>query len=226
MSAGHIRQRSGSWEIRYDLAPDPVTGKRQTRTATVRGTKRDAQVELRRLLGQVDRGEHADPRKLTVGDWLEQWLEEVAHKVSPKTFQGYAQIVRQHLIPALGALRLALLAAVHIQGYYNRARASGRRDGKGGLSARTVHHHDRVLNIAFKRARKLGLIAANPTEDATPPKVERQGSCYRMPPGSHACSPRSPRPAFMRPPRSPTPPACGAAKCWRSAGPTATSTPE
>jgi integrase len=176
MSAGgHIRQRSpGSWEIKYDLGADPITGKRRIRYQTVKGSKRDAQAELRRLLGQVDQGVHANPGKLTVGDWLRRWLDECRHTVAPKTHQGYAQIVEQHLIPALGAIRLAQLAPVHIQDHYNQALASGRHDGKGGLSARTVHHHDRVLNIALKRARKLRLIATNPTEDATPPKVERQ----------------------------------------------------
>lgn len=50
-STGHIRQRTpGSWELRYSLGSDPATGKRRIATATVRGDRRAAEKELRRLL--------------------------------------------------------------------------------------------------------------------------------------------------------------------------------
>ncbi len=51
---GHIRQRSPeSWEIRYSLGTNPTTGKRRTVTTTVRGSRKDAERELRRLLRTV-----------------------------------------------------------------------------------------------------------------------------------------------------------------------------
>ena len=57
MSAGHIRPRGpGAWELKYDIGRDPKTGKRITKYKTVRGGKRDAQRELRDLLGTVDKG--------------------------------------------------------------------------------------------------------------------------------------------------------------------------
>jgi integrase len=175
MSAGHIRPRGpGSWELKYDLGRDPITGERRVRYKTVHGCKRDAQQELRRLLGAVDSGRHVDPSKLTCGTWLEQWLGEARHNVAPKTHERYTEIVRKHLVPALGAIGLAKLAPVHVQAYYAAALAGGRRDGKGGLSAQTVRHHDRVLNVALKQARALRLIATNPIEDVTRPQVERR----------------------------------------------------
>ena len=174
MSAGHIRPRGpGAWELKYDIGRDPKTGRRITKYKTVHGGKREAQTELRRLLGTVDVGQHVDPGKLTVGQWLGgQWLQEARHTVSRKTHERYAGIVNQHLIPALGSMQLAKLAPVHVQGFYSDALSSGRLDGNGGLSAQTVVHFGRVLNKAMKRAKKLRLIASNPVEDATPPKVE------------------------------------------------------
>jgi integrase len=60
---GHFRQRSpDSWEIRYSLGTDPATGKRRIATATVRGSRKDAEKELRRLLRSLDIGEHVDPK--------------------------------------------------------------------------------------------------------------------------------------------------------------------
>ena len=58
----------------------------------------------------------------------------------------------------------------HIQKYYAEALESGRRDGKGGLSARTVHHHHRILYEALRHAVKHGIIMRNPAEAADPPR--------------------------------------------------------
>ena len=55
---GHIRERSpGAFEIRYGLGTDPATGKRRIATVTVRGSRKDAEKELRRLLRAVDTGD-------------------------------------------------------------------------------------------------------------------------------------------------------------------------
>ena len=44
MSSGHIRPRgAGSWEIKYDVGRDALTGRRITRYRTIHGSKRDAQ---------------------------------------------------------------------------------------------------------------------------------------------------------------------------------------
>jgi integrase len=175
MSAGHIRPRGpGAWEIKYDVGADPLTGKRITKYKTVRGAKRDAQRELRTLLGAIDKGTYVDSGKLTLGAWLLQWLEEAQQNVSHKTHERYTEIVKKHLVPAIGAVPLVKLQPLHLQRYYTGALKSGRRDGKGGLSAQTVCHHDRVLNVALRRARALRLIATNPVEDVARPQVEQK----------------------------------------------------
>jgi integrase len=174
MAKGHIRARGpGAWELKYDVGLNPATGRRITRFKTVHGAKRDAQRELRAILTALDAGAYADPRKLTVGQWLNQWLAEAQHVVARKTLERYREIVDRHLVPALGAIPLGKLQPVHVQAYYTQALTAGRRDGTGGLSAQTVVHHDRVLNVALKRARSLRLIASNPIEDVSRPRVER-----------------------------------------------------
>lgn len=175
MAKGHIRARGPhSWELKYDAGVSPTSGLRITKYKTVRGTKRDAQRELRSILTAVDEGTYADSGKMTLGGWLGQWLEEAQHNVAPKTLQRYREIVDLHLVPALGSIALSKLSPAHIQSYYSQALASGRRDGTGGLSAQTVVHHDRVLHVALKRARALRLLANNPVEDVSRPKVQRE----------------------------------------------------
>ena len=83
---GHIRKRSaGSWELRYSLGTDPATGKRLTVTTTVKGNHRAAEKELRRLLRTLDTGEHVDPSRMTVREWLTTWHTAVREEVAPKS---------------------------------------------------------------------------------------------------------------------------------------------
>ena len=175
---GHIRERSpGSFEIRYTLGTDPATGKRRMATVTVRGTRKDAEKELRRLLRALDTNEHVDPHRMTMREWLKRWIDASRQEVAPRTAERYAEIVNNFLAPALGNLQLTKLAPVHIQDAYNRWAAGGRRDGKsGGLSPRTRRHIHRILSAALGRALEQQLIARNPCDALRRrlPKVERK----------------------------------------------------
>src|SRR6516162_3986000 len=122
---GTITSRSpGSYRIRYSLGRDPVSGKRRFGTATIRGTRREAERELVRLLRTVDTGEHVDPNRMTVGDWLEAWLK--ALEISPKAHERYTEIVRCYLTPGLGQIQLTKLTPIQIQEAYSGFR---RKDG-------------------------------------------------------------------------------------------------
>src|SRR5262249_9321955 len=161
---GTIRSRSpGSYRIRYSLGRDPVTGKRRFATTTIRGTRKDAERELVRLLRTVDTGEHVDPSRMTVGQWLAHWVEVVRTEVSPKTHERYAEIVRDHLVPAFGKLALTKLTPNDMQKVYTAWATGGRRDGKlGGLSPRTRLHLHRVFGCALGRAVEQQVLSRNP----------------------------------------------------------------
>jgi integrase len=176
---GHIRERSpGSFEIRYSWK-DAVTGRRRTATATVCGTRKDAQRELRSRLTALDENRHTDPSRLTVGQWLETWLNSIREEVSPKTHERYGELVRHFLVPELGGLPLQKLTSVSIQAAYTKWSTEGRRDGKsGGLSPRTRRHIHRVLFAALSRATEHDppLLSRNPAAifKKRLPKVERK----------------------------------------------------
>ncbi|HUU63987.1 MAG TPA: tyrosine-type recombinase/integrase [Dehalococcoidia bacterium] len=169
---GHIRQRTkGSWAIVIDVGRDPETGKRCQQWHTVRGTKRDAEQAMREMLVGLDKGTYVKPNRLTVAEYLQQWLQGyVAINTAPKTRERYEEIVRGHLIPALGSIPLPNLQPRHIQKYYADALESGRRDGKGGLSARTVLKHHRILYEALKHGVRQGVLIRNVAEAVDPPR--------------------------------------------------------
>jgi integrase len=175
--SGHIRERSpGSYELRYSHGTDPATGKRKTITTTVRGTRKEAEKELRRLLHSLDTGEHVDPIRMTVREWLATWLAAVREEVSPKTHERYSELIQNFLAPALGYLPVQKLAPAHIQAAYNELATGKRRDGKpGGLSPRTRRQVHAVLSSALTRAVEQHMITHNPAEAFRRrlPKVER-----------------------------------------------------
>ena len=172
---GSIRpQGKGSWEIRLYLGRNEA-GRKRYKSHTVKGTKRDAQRELAKLLNSVHEGNYVSPARLTVAEFVERWLTDYAkQKVAAKTFERYAELLRLHLVPQLGKHALSKLEPLHIQHAYSKLLENGRRDGKGGLSAQTVVHCHRVLRKALQHAVKWQLVVRNPAAAADAPRVERR----------------------------------------------------
>ena len=86
---GHIRQRSKhSWTIVVDVGKDPGTGKRQQHWHTITGTKRDAQRALNGMLVSLEKGAYVKPGKLTLGEWLGQWLGRLCSDAYHSTNAG------------------------------------------------------------------------------------------------------------------------------------------
>jgi integrase len=172
---GHIRKRGrNSWAVVIDKGRSP-DGRRIQLWRTIHGTKRDAEREQARLLHELNTGAYVEPAKLTVADYLKQWLRDcVAAKVCGKTFERYEEIVQRHLVPALGQHRLDRLQPLHIQAYYSSALKNGRLDGKGGLSKQTVLHHHRVLRQALHQSVRWQLLARNPADAVEPPRPPRR----------------------------------------------------
>src|ERR1700693_208662 len=172
MSAGHIRRRgASSWELKFDIGTNPLTGKRLTRYHSVKGTKREAQAELTRLTAAAGDGNYIDPTKTTLGEFFDRWERDWATvNVSPKTFERYRELLRIHVRPHLGALRIQKLQPVNLAELYAKLLREGR--GDRGLSARTVGHVHRVIHKALQVATEWGVISRNAANIAKPPKVQ------------------------------------------------------
>lgn len=166
------RRRGATWEITIERGYHPVTGKRDRDSRTFRGTKKEALAEERRLLRERDLGTYVEPNGLTVQDHLERWLHGARGNLALKTLERYEDIIAKHLVPGLGPIPLDKLRPAHIQDYYTKARESGRLDGRGGLSAKTVLHYHRLLHLALEEAVNWQLIARNPCDAVKPPRAE------------------------------------------------------
>src|SRR5687767_6586991 len=111
---GHITQRStGSWTIQASGGFSETSGRRIRVTRTVRGSKRDAERELTRLLREIDQGLVAGPGRISVAGYLEErWRPHAATRVRPATHERYASLLRCHVIPRVGRLQLAKLRPI------------------------------------------------------------------------------------------------------------------
>jgi integrase len=168
---GHIRERSpGHWAIVVDLH-DKITGKRKRKWNSFKGTKRGAQAECARLIAELRAGTYVETSRETLATFIERWLADVKSRVAPRTYERYAEIARKNIVPMLGTVPLNKLRPVDISAAYTRALASGRRDGEGGLSSRTVLHIHRVLKQALGQAVQWEMIARNPCGAVKPPKA-------------------------------------------------------
>jgi integrase len=178
---GHIRQRSpGHFAVVLE-SHDPATGRRRRKWHSFIGTKREAQIECARLISEINGGTYLEPAKTTLAQFLGRWLSNIKGNVSPRTHERYEEIAKKNLIPLLGAITLTKLRPIQIAAAYTEALADGRRDGKGGLSPRTVHHMHRVLKKALTQAVGWQLLIRNPVQAVDPPKVERhQMATYDM----------------------------------------------
>jgi integrase len=168
---GHIRQRGknkDSYTIVISIGKDPATGKRLQQWVTVKGNKRDAERRLSELLHELDTGTFTKPGKVTVRDFLERWLTDYASpNLSPRGFERYQGIVRDHFIPDFGNMPLAQLRPAHLQQHYT-ARLNK------GLSAGTIRYHHAVIHKALETAVKWGLVNRNIADSVDIPRLRRR----------------------------------------------------
>ncbi|MGO9912955.1 MAG: tyrosine-type recombinase/integrase [Acidimicrobiales bacterium] len=168
---GHLRQRGESWELRVFVGNDPVTGRKKYITRTFRGSKRDAESALSKLVAAASTGGLA-AQDTTVGDLVDRWFEMAKSELSPSTAKEYERIITLQLRPALGSVRLARLRPAQLDTLYAKLRAGGGRNGRP-LSPASVRQVHAVIRRALSQGVRWGWIESNPAANATPPKVRR-----------------------------------------------------
>jgi len=161
---GHLRKRSkDSWTIVVDLGLK-ANGKRNQKWKSIKGTKKEAEALLARMLTELEDGVYIDAKKTSVCEYLDKWIVSIKGSVSSTTYERYKQLCDKHLKPTIGNIALNKLQVIRISELYSNAIEAGRIDGKGGLSKQTVLHMHRVLKRALSQAVKWGLLSRNPCD--------------------------------------------------------------
>jgi len=109
-----------------------------------------------------------EPNKVTVGDFLDRWFEDVAKpKLRECTILAHESLIRVHVKPAVGDLRLVQLTPIHLQNLYAGCL-------KKGLSKKTVKNLHMILHHALGQAVKWGLVARNVADAVDVPTPARK----------------------------------------------------
>lgn len=164
--AGQIVPRGKrTFLVRVYLGRD-ANGKRDYFSQTVRGSKKDAQTVLNKLLHDKDMGALVEPARMSLDEYLDHWLEtSVKPRVREGTHQEYTATLRRNVRPILGAKKLGSIKPVDIQGVYTDMHKRGLRD--------SVRFTNTVLKGALKQAVKWQMISQNPADFVDLPKASR-----------------------------------------------------
>ena len=152
-----LRTEGGAdvWRLKYDVPPVPPKTRTQL-TATFRGTARQADLELARLIEEAWGGGPTLDKKTTLGDYLvKEWLPHYKRRRRPKSYETRETAVRKHIVPHLGHVALIGLRPRAIQKWVDA------QEDKGFAPA-TVRLMVDTLRLALNQAVAWELIDRNP----------------------------------------------------------------
>lgn len=166
--SGTIRKRAdGRWEGKYTLGYDPKTGK-LIRKSVYGKTQKEVRLALSKIVSEMDSGTYAEPSKMKVSQWLDEWLASYTMNIKPATRSAYEEHIRVHIKPSLGDIPLKQLSTRDIQQLYTNLLKERE------LSPKTVRNIHGVLHRTLEQAKLLGYIRVNPADAAVTPRVEKK----------------------------------------------------
>ena len=182
---GHIRKRTHTtkagketvnWYVVVDLGRDLDDRRRQKWHGGFR-TRRQAEVARAKIVNELHGGTYVGPTKLPLSEWvIDQWLPSVRTRVKPSTYDAYRRNITHHVLPQLGSRLIRDIGPAQLNTRYAELLDSGRRNGPGGLSPKTVRFVHTIVRKALADAVDAGLVATNVADRAKPPKPRATGS--------------------------------------------------
>jgi integrase len=163
-SEGSIyRRKDGRWVGQYGVQ----TGSGKKTKYIYGKNRKEVAAKLAKAIAERDAGVVFDAGSLKVGPYLDRWLDSVKDTVKQRTWKRHEEVVRLHLKPSLGSIKLDKLGALQVQSLY-------RTKLNSGLSARTVQIIHTTLSKALKQAVKWQLVSCNIAETVDPPRSPKK----------------------------------------------------
>lgn len=154
------------WEARYSAGYDPGTSKQIQKSITGK-TQKEVSQKLKAVTTSIDDGTYVAPCKLTVGQWLDIWINEYLGAVKPRTVDLYKGVVEARIKPSLGALKLDGLTPHAVQTYFNNLT-------REGLAPKTVKNIHGILHKSLQQAVLNSYIRNNPADSTVLLRVNRR----------------------------------------------------
>ena len=146
---GTIRERKdGSWEARY-------TGTDGRQYSIYAKTQPEAKAKLKKRMAELTLGLWARPSSVTVEAWVKTWLKDYAGQRKPSTQASYARMMKNHIIPEFGNMKVQQINAGIIKRVFGRL-------SKKGLSPSTLKTIKIALSSCLTAAVECKIINENP----------------------------------------------------------------
>ena len=170
-----IRERNGAYQITVSCGRD-MFGKqlRESMTfvpepgLTPKQARKAAEKAAQEFESRVENGRAMEGRKITLKEFTDRWLEEVAsQRLEPKTISGYRKELEDKILPSLGHLKLSELRPHTLNSFFVAMSKDGaRKDGRsGGYSKGTITKTRNVLSSVLTTATEWEIIERNPLEN-------------------------------------------------------------
>lgn len=156
-----FKDSRGLWNGTIELPP--LNGERR-RKVIRRKNKKDLLIALAEAKSELRRLGDIPTASQTVEQWFTYWLKQAEKEVRPNTFDGYKRTVRNHIIPAIGNVKLDKLTATHIRRVEESILAKGLKSTTALLAYRT-------MSVSLKMAVREGRVSRNAAELTAPPRI-------------------------------------------------------
>jgi hypothetical protein len=153
------KYRDGRWCAQISL-----DGKRLTFYSKY---KKDCQNWIMQTKMQIQDGMPFDAMQVILDEYLLHWLDCVKTSIRIKTWNQYSQVVKQHIIPELGQIKLRELRPDQVQALYSRKR-------EAGTTSSTLRIIHAVLHRALNQAVRWGFLIRNPASVVDKPRLENK----------------------------------------------------
>lgn len=166
---GSIRKKpNGSYELQITIGTDPLTGKLKRKSFSGK-TIKEVRTKERQYYAAVENGTFIEPNKITTGQWLDMWFKEFKFgKVEPSTSDYYDSLIKVHLKPKIGNIKLQDLNKMHVQKMINELYNNGQ-----GLSISRIKGVRITLKQSLEQALDSNLINKNPAMKCTLPQKKK-----------------------------------------------------
>lgn len=151
-------------------------GRRIRKSVTVKGSYKDAEQTLHRLLFEFENNGISSSMRLDA--WVNTWLEQVERTRAPRTVAEYRRMLTARILPALGKHRLDQLQPRFIAQFLSKLATSQHPRREGTISGHTQLKYYRLLSAILQEAVYQGLLTLNPTRQVRPPRMERHKARY------------------------------------------------
>ena len=159
------RKSDGRWFATVPIGRD-ADGRVRRRTEYAR-TKAEAAEKLARMRSSVIDGTMVQPTRQRLAQYLDRWLRDSSRpSTSKNTYRLYESLIRIHINPRIGGVRLSNVGPQHVQALMAEME-------RGGASPRVRQLTLGLLRNALSRAVKWNLVARNPCLVVDRPRVPR-----------------------------------------------------